>query len=101
MNRANEIKIVSSFRFDENDISPLTYARLAAFVRAARSNPGCEQIEILEDINEPEYFTLISVWKSSEAAELHLKTTYYKDFAAFLVSKAVVIQVRILKSLEV
>ena len=79
----DKVRVVVSFQFN-GGVSEDIYARLLAFAKAAKSNPGCEQFELLEDLEHPEQFSFIELWASADAVEQHTQTMYFRDFVSFL-----------------
>lgn len=98
MERANQVKVVVSFKFNRG-VTPEVYDLLTLFVQMARLNPDNEEMHIMEDIDQPEFFTLIETWKNIDAVQRHTETQYFKDFVSFLAGNASSLHVRKLKHL--
>lgn len=79
----DKVRVVVSFQFIGR-MSDNTYARLLAFAKAAKNNPGCEQFELLEDMEHPGQFSFIELWASADAVDHHTQTMYFRDFVTFL-----------------
>lgn len=100
MSYTSQVKIIVSFRFNQ-EVTPEVYDELELFVQMARLNPDNEQIYLMEDIDQPDYFTLVETWKNIETVNAHTQQQYFKDFVAFLAIHTAFIQVRKLKHLVV
>lgn len=100
MTQANELRVIVSFKFNK-PVTQDMYARLAAFIKAARNSSGCIHMDLMEDIHHPEFFSLVALWSSWEAHDVHTRSVYFRDFAAFLSANVTDLNVRTLKYLTV
>ena len=95
----DKVRVVVSFQFN-NLVSDDIYARLLAFAKAAKNNPGCEQFELLADMEQPAQFSFIELWASADAVEQHTQTMYFKDFVTFLAANVSNLTVRRMRRLN-
>ena len=95
----DKVRVIVSFKFNHR-VTEDTLAKLLAFSNAARSNPGCEQFELLEDLEHPEFFSFIELWASSEAVDQHTTRPYFRDFATFLAGNVSNLSVKRMKRLK-
>ena len=100
MSQVNQIRVIVSFKF-RDPVTADDYQRLSAFVQQARTQPGCDDFMLMEDISDPEFFTLMELWDSKDAHANHAEMPYFRDFVAFLTTSAVHLNARILKHLVV
>lgn len=96
----DKVRVIVSFKFN-HQITDGTHARLLAFAKAAKSNPGCEQFELLEDLEQPEFFSFVELWSSSEAVDLYTATPYFRDFVTFLAGNVTSLNVKRMKRLAI
>lgn len=53
----------------------------AEFIARSRSEDGCEQYELWRETDTPHRMTIIEVWSSAEALEVHLAQGWFAEWA--------------------
>lgn len=53
---------------------------LQQYVADSRKDPGALRIELLEQSDRPNHFTIVSVWASQKAFDAHLAAAHTKEF---------------------
>lgn len=51
------------------------------FIARSRLEDGCEQYELWRDPNSPAKMTIIEVWSSRDALDVHLKQDWFGEWA--------------------
>jgi quinol monooxygenase YgiN len=57
---------------------------LQEFATATRLDPGLVRVEVFEELGRPNHSTVVEVWKSKKAYEVHLATDHVKAYRAKL-----------------
>lgn len=53
---------------------------LQQYVADTRKDPGALRIELLQQSDRPNHFTIVSVWTNKKAFEAHLAAAHTRDF---------------------
>lgn len=64
------------------DALPTAKPALQQYVADSRKDPGALRIELLQQSDRPNHFTIVSVWASEKAFSTHLAATHTKQFRA-------------------
>ena len=88
-----KVRIIVSFELSES-VDQDALAKMVGFAKSAKLNPGCEQIELVEDLETPGHFAFVELWKSTSVVEEHTKSDYFKEFVAFLAAHVKNLKVR-------
>lgn len=83
MNQASQVRIIVFFKFNKA-VNAELYKQLTGFTKTARLEPGCTQIDLMEDLDHPEAFSLVETWESMDAWEAHSQTPCFKEFVSLL-----------------
>lgn len=83
MDKTCQVRVIVSFRF-RSAVSTNIYVRFTDLVHEALKQPGCLAFDILEDIHDPESYSLISLWTNLEANIQYTQTPHFKDYATFM-----------------
>ena len=71
------------------------------FIARSRSEDGCEQYELWRDPKSPAKMTIVEVWSSREALDVHLKQDWFAVWAPKMqAAQATPLIVRELDSVE-
>jgi quinol monooxygenase YgiN len=64
------------------DALPTAKPALQQYVADSRKDPGALRIELLEQTDRPNHFTIVSVWASEKAYNAHLAAAHTREFRA-------------------
>jgi quinol monooxygenase YgiN len=64
------------------DAVPAGKPALQQYAADSRKDPGALRIELLQQSDRPNHFTIVSVWASEKAFNAHLSAAHTKDFRA-------------------
>lgn len=64
------------------DALPAAKLALQQYVLDSRKDPGALRIELLEQTDRANHFTIVSVWSSEKAFDAHLAAQHTRDFRA-------------------
>jgi quinol monooxygenase YgiN len=74
---ADTLRIVATMNAPEGKADELR-AVLESQVEPSRSEPGCLQYQLLENLENPNQFTFIEEWRDEEALNAHTQTDHFK-----------------------
>jgi quinol monooxygenase YgiN len=74
---ADTLRIVATMNAPEGKADELR-AVLESLVEPSRSDPGCLQYQLLENLDNPNQFTFIEEWQDDEALTAHAQADHFK-----------------------
>lgn len=60
------------------------HACLKKLIDATRTEPGCIEYNLHEDLSDATHLTLLEQWTNEEALQLHFQTEHFKEATGYL-----------------
>ena len=75
-----ELRIIASLSIKSEEFREEILKALHTVVDGTRTEEGNISYDLHQDINDPAIYTIVEVWKSQEAIDLHNQTAHFQDF---------------------
>jgi quinol monooxygenase YgiN len=77
----SELVLVVNIRIKAENVDKFM-TEVMANAKAARTEPGCKQFEVLVDKNDPTKVMLYEIYRDDAAFESHQQTPHFKQYIA-------------------